>query len=490
MMARVCADGTKIQMTGVEMMQQEQAEGGLVARVHTVRDLLADKLHEKARLRIPDYQRPYKWEVRNVAQLIDDVDQFRRSGRYRIGTVIVHLTEGEGVQRLDIVDGQQRFTTLALLAHYLKAEGLGSALESLEVSKNGLEITSKNITNNYRYIRDVMSRRTDDEKAAFSDFLLDRCEIVVLTLDRADEAFQMFDSQNTRGRALYPTDLLKAFHIREMGSEHVSPELRRDMVTLWESIPPRFIDELFSDYLFKIKRWANGRSVPDRGFATADIDMFKGIRESDPANASNRWAMPFLYAKNYTDDFAQENGTLIRYGAMAPVDYPFQIDQPVINGEIFFKMVAHYYELGQKCGFFPFHADDSSTHFDSLSTVKELDEHLRDPRYAYVRNLIDCLLLYYVDRFEEQELKRAADLISRHVLALRVVQRQVKRITINNYALGSAPDTRLPSVNLFQELREALRATDFLRRPLTTLEVPFDRYRELEKYFSAQTEAS
>ena len=37
----------------------------------------------------------------------------------------------------------------------------------------------------------------------------------MLTLKNPDEAFQMFDSQNTRGRALYPTDLLKAFHIRE-----------------------------------------------------------------------------------------------------------------------------------------------------------------------------------------------------------------------------------------------------------------------------------
>ena len=470
------------------MGQPDTADNTLVARIHTVRELLADRVHDDARLRIPDYQRPYKWGVRNVAQLIDDVDQFRRLGRYRIGTVIVHLTRDDSDrQRLDIVDGQQRFTTLALLAHHLDPTGLRSALDAIEVSRNGLEITTKNIADNYIYISDVLGRRSDDERDAFTEFLLDKCEVVVLTLHRSDEAFQMFDSQNTRGRALYPTDLLKAFHIREMSPEHVSSELRRDMVRLWEAIPPRFIDELFSDYLFKIKRWANGRGVPDNGFSTADIAMFKGIRESDPTNASNRWAMPFLYAKNYTDDFGQENSTLIRYGAMTPVTYPFQIDQPVINGETFFRMVAHYYELGQKCGFFPVEADHVPKHFSSLSGVMELDEHLRDPRYAYVRNLVDCLLLYYVDRFEEQELGRAADLITRHALALRVVQRQVKRVTINNYALGSAPDTRLEPVNLFRELREALRATDFLRRPVTTLETPFERYRELEKYFSAAT---
>jgi len=40
-------------------------------------------------------------------------------------------------------------------------------------------------------------------------FLLEKCEVVILTLHNPEEAFQMFDSQNTRGRALYPTDLLK-----------------------------------------------------------------------------------------------------------------------------------------------------------------------------------------------------------------------------------------------------------------------------------------
>ena len=55
------------------------------------------------------------------------------------------------------------------------------------------------------------------------------------------------------------------------------------MVRLWEDIPPESINELFSDYLFKIKRWANGHDVPPQGFGSEHIDLFKGIRESDRA---------------------------------------------------------------------------------------------------------------------------------------------------------------------------------------------------------------
>ena len=67
--------------------------------------------------RIPDYQRPYKWKVRNVAQLIDDIDTFRVFDHYRIGTIVLHSHKGE----LEIVDGQQRFLTFCLIAQVLSS---------------------------------------------------------------------------------------------------------------------------------------------------------------------------------------------------------------------------------------------------------------------------------------------------------------------------------------------------------------------------------
>lgn len=255
------------------------------------------------------------------------------------------------------------------------------------------------------------------------------------------------------------------------------------MVQKWEAIPPGSINELFSDYLFKIRRWANGHDVPFEGFGSEHIDLFKGIRESDVRNSQNRWAMPFLYAKNYTDDFSQENATLIRFGAIPAAQYPFQIDQPVINGETFFLMVEHYYELGLRCGLFrddP--ASDEADRLDQLkTTLEELDQYRRKPTHGLVRNLFDCLILYYVDRFEDQDLERAVILIARYALALRVQQKQVRRVMVSRYALGSPPSQSLPAWNLFQELREAMRSQDFLRRPLPDPQL--NGYAELNKFF-------
>ena len=58
----------------------------------------------KLNLSIPNYQRPYKWTIKNVQQLIDDLLQNFREGEkiYRIGTIV--LNKGKG--RSEIVDGQ------------------------------------------------------------------------------------------------------------------------------------------------------------------------------------------------------------------------------------------------------------------------------------------------------------------------------------------------------------------------------------------------
>jgi len=102
--------------------------------------------------------------------------------------------------------------------------------------------------------------------------------------------------------------------------------------------------------------------------------------------------------------------------------------------------------------------------------------------------LFDCLIFYYVDRFGGQDLDRAVNLVVRYAMALRVEQRQVRRVMVSNYALGSPPSgsETLPATNLFAELREAMRSHDFLRRVLPTPRL--ERYAELHHFFSAGKE--
>ena len=56
-------------------------------------------------LDIPEYQRPYKWSLKNVNQLIDDILRFKNKEAYRLGTVVVHKNSKNNT--VNIVTGKQ-----------------------------------------------------------------------------------------------------------------------------------------------------------------------------------------------------------------------------------------------------------------------------------------------------------------------------------------------------------------------------------------------
>mgnify|MGYP000434855129 CR=1 FL=1 len=125
----------------------------------------------KLNLSIPDYQRPYKWTIKHVQQLLDDLlTHFRNQQQvYRIGTVVIHKYNEENKEtqkieeKLDIVDGQQRLITLSLLLHSLGSENnlLNQPLTH-SISKN-------NVINNYDFIKNYSISDTK----AFKKYLLE-----------------------------------------------------------------------------------------------------------------------------------------------------------------------------------------------------------------------------------------------------------------------------------------------------------------------------
>lgn len=168
---------------------------------------------------IPDYQRPYKWIDKNITELILDIQNSIEESRkysnfkYRIGTVILHKNEKN---EYEIVDGQQRILSFVLLKLYLDSKFSCNLLKARFINK----VTQKNLHDNYATIQQWFSVFDDSEKAVFNEAVKNILEVVVITVGKINEAFQLFDSQNTRGRALYPHDLLKAYHLREIHDKY------------------------------------------------------------------------------------------------------------------------------------------------------------------------------------------------------------------------------------------------------------------------------
>lgn len=233
-------------------------------------------------LRIPSYQRPYKWNEKNIEELLSDIDialgKKQESGnsnfRYRIGTILLHNNTED--KTLDVIDGQQRIVSFYLLQKYLiptKTDFIDMKLEDNN--------TKFHLCKNYEVIKDWFSLKDNQYKNALVTAFSDLLEVVVITVEKQEEAFQLFDSQNSRGKALYPHDLLKAYHLREMNNDFF--EMQR-VVESWEEMDcsvkdkrnnnENKIEDLFDDYLFPIHNWSE--KVKTRTFSTDDIDCYKG----------------------------------------------------------------------------------------------------------------------------------------------------------------------------------------------------------------------
>ena len=383
------------------------------AEIRSVEELLGWEL------RIPPYQRPYKWTKKNITDLLLDIETSIREAKkyedfkYRVGTVILHTNTEEGKQRYDIVDGQQRILSFLLLSLYLE-RGVSCSLSKHKFSS---KVTQKNLHENYKAIWEWFAFAPAGMHKDFKQAMKKHLEVVVITVDEISEAFQLFDSQNSRGRALYPHDLLKAYHLRvisgKKGEERAVEE--------WEAKDPKAIAELFRDYLFPIWHWA--RRCKCGGFTAADIDLYKGVEPDSE------------YAYAYR---------VRRTGAR------YQITEPFPAGRDFFKMVHHYMQmlkgLKREIAVNPAFQEVKEILIASsgrdkkntlITSAEELDEALdRQPvGFRHACRLFFCALLCYYDRFGVLD-ARAMKRLFTWAMMLRVNMQHLGFASINKYAIG------------------------------------------------------
>lgn len=82
---------------------------------------------------IPEYQRGYKWTDDNVTQLLVDLKNFRKgdaSSFYCLQNITITKTFLNGKQCLNVIDGQQRLTTLFILVSYIQRNMINKIIET------------------------------------------------------------------------------------------------------------------------------------------------------------------------------------------------------------------------------------------------------------------------------------------------------------------------------------------------------------------------
>lgn len=226
----------------------------------SVKDLLSDK---KSDFLIPDYQRPYAWGEKECLTLWEDVFAFAfpdndcdkfdsHNNEYFLGPIVTY----KNGEKIEVIDGQQRLTTLMLLLRAFyekygsmqneKAVKTSKMIEQCiwktdefgDPDKNELKIDSEVATdnakdeflsilktgtvsdnhksayaNNYRFFQNKISEYLNDFPDFFSYLpirILNNCILLPIEAESQDTALRIFSTLNDRGKPLSDSDIFKA----------------------------------------------------------------------------------------------------------------------------------------------------------------------------------------------------------------------------------------------------------------------------------------
>jgi hypothetical protein len=90
--------------------------------IYSVDQVFTSYLSVGQKYNIPDYQRGYKWNSQQIEQLLNDINDFETDGDDELFYCLQNITivpQKDSKEKINVVDGQQRLTTTALLLTYL-----------------------------------------------------------------------------------------------------------------------------------------------------------------------------------------------------------------------------------------------------------------------------------------------------------------------------------------------------------------------------------
>ena len=248
---------------------------------------------------IPNFQRPYAWTEEETSKLFSDLYDFytgqAEDEQYFLGSIVLYKPD-EKKPFSEVIDGQQRLTTLTILLSLITSmipkdddyfddfrgfiiekgspvKGIPAKprvtirererdffrkyvqefhFDDLFVLDVGAQTTEakKNIILNAKLLSDSLKKSfaNIDEVKDFGSFILNRCFLVQVTTSTREAAFRIFSVMNNRGLDLKATDIFKANLIGVL-----PPSLQDEYTDKWESMEVELGRDGFNDLFVAIR---------------------------------------------------------------------------------------------------------------------------------------------------------------------------------------------------------------------------------------------
>lgn len=370
------------------------------------------------KITIPEYQRPYEWGDDKAQDLLEDFEEFflkNSTGYYYMGALLFY--NGRQSQNLEIIDGQQRITTLLIIKSILTGE-LPDEQNIIFNAHQSIRFIRK--ANEFFHGHILLLKQLQEKG------FMDRLQFTTIVTDDEDDAFTFFDTQNTRGIKLGATDFLKAYHLRAVKSIF----LQELCAKKWEKVSAKnnegsFLTFLFEKILWRSRNWKGQNNLlfenKELLLNTFQKYSIKTIQDSYPlySNSLNRKAT----LQAWYDNGQCINTNSIEY-ELIDSELPFNLRQPLHKGINFFKYTEKYTAIYEKLFLTP-PVDPA------LQEVRTLyDTIYTSDMSVYLRHFMQLCMVMYYDIFGIERLLDATKSFDYLIGSIRLEKQQVKKEAI------------------------------------------------------------
>lgn len=380
-------------------------------------------------LAIPEYQRPYRWSEVQIKKLLSDYQLFLgdlaqsdTAYGYYLGSVILHQSAENG--QLNIIDGQQRLTTLALIAYvqYLAhtANAANQVNDSGSFDSGPFELSlsydspesQRQIVKNLAWLQEYSTSSNASQIATFD---ANKINLTLVVTRSEDDAYRFFETQNTGGVRLSGPDIIKAHHLRAIARQN-----QNEFAAKWEALGD--LNPVVGS-LVKGRYWQKlyNRNVPSHRqphlVRSAVVNELGESTGKGDDVAFGRFERAYLPDGGQIDKQAQQG---------------YELRQPLNSGINTIHYLSYFEQLRSKYLTDPFKNNKVKNKQPTVQTpVQALNSLARFFHFyqnlicqldgcSYVKGLYDTALLIYISQFGEQQLDLAAKKLFRVIYSPRV----------------------------------------------------------------------
>ena len=252
---------------------------------------------------LPDYQRGYRWTSEEIKLLLDDI--YESAGRpYCLQPIVVKKKD----ERFELIDGQQRLTTIYLICKYMEAKlgdlyepsftleyetrkGSAKFLENIDPSLKDQNIDYYFIASAYEYINQYFTEKTQGDRremAAYltklNEYFMSSVSVIWYEVDSSENGIELFERLNIGKIPLTSSELVKALFLKDSARDKMSG--RQEEVSLqWDMIEQELRNPSFWGFLSNI----DGDQMPTR------IDLILDLMVDKSGNDREKYRTFFYF---------------------------------------------------------------------------------------------------------------------------------------------------------------------------------------------------